>query len=43
MVAVSWRQAEEFELTVTVPPGCVADVVLPDGSAHEVPAGTHSF
>jgi len=42
-VAVAWRQAAEFELTVTVPPGCVADVVLPDGSAHEVDAGTHSF
>ena len=42
-VAVRWLQAAEFELSVTVPPGCVADVVLPDGSAHEVHEGTHTF
>ena len=30
--AVAWRLDEDLEVTVTVPPGCVADVVLPDGT-----------
>jgi alpha-L-rhamnosidase len=42
-ISVSWRQASSFELTVTVPEGCVADVVLPDGTAHEAGAGAHTF
>ncbi|MBI4944358.1 MAG: family 78 glycoside hydrolase catalytic domain [Actinobacteria bacterium] len=38
--AVSWRDGPSFEVTVTVPPGCVADVVLPDGTTHEAGPGT---
>ena len=36
-----WRGARTttFALTVTVPPGCIAEVVLPDGTADEVGAG----
>ena len=41
--AVSWRQGDTFELTVTVPPGCVADVVLPHGETHEIGPGVHTF
>ena len=40
LAAVSWTLSDGFEMTVTVPPGCVADVVLPDGTTHEVGPGT---
>ena len=30
-IAVSWTLGDSLELTVTVPPGCVAEVVLPQG------------
>lgn len=43
---VSWDLAgADFTLRVTVPAGCTATVVLPDGdeTAHEVGSGTHSF
>jgi alpha-L-rhamnosidase len=40
--AVAWRLAEDgrLEVTVTVPPGCSAEVLLPEGDAHEVGPGT---
>jgi alpha-L-rhamnosidase len=41
--AVSWTQGDTFAMTVTVPTGCVAHVVLPDGSEFEAGAGTHRF
>ncbi len=41
-IAVSWTLGESLELSVTVPPGCVAEVVLPQGS-FEVGPGTHRF
>ena len=41
-VAATWRVGgDTFELEVTVPPGCTADVVLPSGESSTVPAGTH--
>jgi alpha-L-rhamnosidase len=40
--SVAWERGERLEVTVTVPPGCVAEVVLPDG-ATEVGPGTHVF
>jgi alpha-L-rhamnosidase len=39
-IAVSWTLGDSLELSVTVPPGCVAGVVLPQGS-FEVGPGTH--
>jgi alpha-L-rhamnosidase len=41
--AVAWQQGSTFALTVTVPPGCTADVVLPSGAVTEVVAGIHTF
>ena len=41
-IAVSWTMGESLELSVTVPPGCVAEVVLPQGS-FEVGLGSHRF
>jgi alpha-L-rhamnosidase len=38
--AVVWRQGERFQATVTVPPGCAAEVLLPDGSRHDAGPGT---
>ena len=35
--------AETFELDVTVPPGTIAEVVLPDGSERTVVPGRHRF
>ena len=32
-----------FRLEVTVPDGVPADVVLPDGTVHQVVGGTHGF
>jgi alpha-L-rhamnosidase len=44
LAAVSWRLDVEaggrFEVTVTVPAGCSAEVVLPDGATHQVGPGT---
>lgn len=43
-IAVEWRTAEgAFTLDVTIPDGVPADVVLPDGTTHEVTGGTHTF
>jgi alpha-L-rhamnosidase len=43
-VAASWRVAgEAFELTVSVPPGCRAEVVLPSGETHGAGPGEHSW
>ncbi len=43
-VAATWRVGgDTFELEVTVPPGCTADVVLPSGESSTVPAGTHTW
>ncbi|WP_221633996.1 alpha-L-rhamnosidase [Nocardioides luti] len=47
-IEVAWSSAAApggsgISLHVTVPPGCTADVVLPDGTAYEVGGGTHSF
>jgi len=41
-IAASWTVGDSLELSVTVPPGCVAEVVLPQGS-FEVGPGTHRF
>jgi alpha-L-rhamnosidase len=40
----SWRiDGEVVHLTVTVPPGTSAEVVLPDGARHEQAAGTTTY
>ncbi|MGP0031607.1 MAG: family 78 glycoside hydrolase catalytic domain [Acidimicrobiales bacterium] len=40
----SWHTADGcLEATVTVPPGTMADVVLPDGTRHEQPPGTATY
>lgn len=42
--AVDWDATDAFRLTVTVPPGGSAEVVLPDGAGrHEVGPGTWTF
>jgi alpha-L-rhamnosidase len=42
--AVSWqRPGGVFEVTVTVPPGCTAEVVLPDGTRHEATPGVSYY
>jgi alpha-L-rhamnosidase len=39
-----WRLAGgDLELTVVVPPGTMADVVLPDGAHREFAAGRHAI
>ena len=41
---VAWElDSGEFRLDVTVPPNCRANVILPDDSSREVPAGRHAF
>ncbi|CUR59410.1 Alpha-L-rhamnosidase [metagenome] len=41
--AVSWSgTGERLEITVTVPPGCVAELVLPDGTTTELGPGRHT-
>jgi alpha-L-rhamnosidase len=41
-IECAWRiERDELELSVTVPPGTSAEVVLPDGAAQAVPPGTH--
>lgn len=37
------RDGSAFTVHVTVPPGCAADVVLPDGTGHEVGTGSHRW
>ncbi|MFC5747435.1 family 78 glycoside hydrolase catalytic domain [Actinomadura rugatobispora] len=40
----AWRIEDgAFSLTVTVPPGTTAEIVLPDGRRAEAAAGTHAF
>jgi len=42
--AVEWDATDGFRLTVTVPPGGSADVVLPGGGGtHDVGPGTWTF
>ncbi len=42
--AVAWeRHRRRFHLSVDVPSGSVADIVLPDGTARGVGPGSHSF
>ena len=33
----------QFQLVVSIPAGCSATVVMPDGATHEVAAGDHTF
>lgn len=43
-IEASWRiESGRFDLTVTVPPGSRADVVLPDGTSRETAPGTSTF
>ncbi len=42
-IAVAWDAADGFALTVDVPEGTTAEVVLPDGTEHELGAGRHSL
>jgi alpha-L-rhamnosidase len=42
--AVSWQRAGgALEVTVTVPPGCTAEVVLPGGTRHEATPGVSAY
>ena len=41
---MSWRlDGEVLEVKVTVPNGCVAEVVLPDGRTATLDGGSHSL
>ena len=42
-IFVAWDLADGFELTVHVPEGTTAEVVLPDGTEHELGAGRHTL
>jgi alpha-L-rhamnosidase len=43
-VEVSWRlTGEALDLSVTVPPGSTAEVVLPDGTVRTAPPGEHRW
>jgi alpha-L-rhamnosidase len=43
-VAASWElTGARLELSVTVPPGCTAEVVLPDGGSRHAGPGEHRF
>lgn len=43
-IEAAWQaDGPDLEQSVTVPPGTTAEVVLPDGSRREVPAGRHAF
>jgi alpha-L-rhamnosidase len=43
-VAVSWRlEGDELRVEVTVPDGCVAEMVLPGDTSRELGPGEHSF
>ncbi|MBM2621998.1 family 78 glycoside hydrolase catalytic domain [Actinoplanes sp. LDG1-06] len=42
--SVEWTLTDgSFVLKATVPPGCEAEVVLPDGDTHKAGPGTHHF
>ncbi|WP_433788557.1 alpha-L-rhamnosidase C-terminal domain-containing protein [Actinoplanes sp. CA-252034] len=42
--AVAWQRVDGWlDVTVTVPPGCVAEVLLPDGSRYEATPGVTSY
>lgn len=42
--ASAWRiDGSTFRVDVTVPMGAACEVILPDGTAHEVSSGTHTF
>ena len=42
--AVAWERAgDALAVEVTVPPGCVAEVILPDGTMREAGPGVHTF
>jgi alpha-L-rhamnosidase len=41
-IEVRWDQGAEFVLTVTVPPGCTAEAVLPDGTTLSLGPGRHT-
>jgi hypothetical protein len=43
-IVSEWKIEDgEFRLRVVIPEGCVARVVLPDGSSRLAPAGEHRF
>ena len=43
-LASSWKlDGTSFSLEVVVPLGTICEVVLPDGSTHEVGCGSYSF
>ena len=43
-IEASWRlAADRLDLSVTVPPGTSAEVVLPDGTTSDVGPGAHAF
>ena len=43
-IEVSWRLADgRLDLRLTVPPGTSAEVVLPDGTAHQAAPGRHTY
>ncbi|MFI7542314.1 family 78 glycoside hydrolase catalytic domain [Actinoplanes sp. NPDC049599] len=41
-IEVRWELAAEFVLTVTVPPGCTAETILPDGTTLSLGPGRHT-
>ncbi|MDR7255107.1 alpha-L-rhamnosidase [Nocardioides sp. BE266] len=43
LISVAWDASDGFSLEVTVPDGCVAEVVLPSGETYEVGSGSHTF
>ncbi|MEV8376066.1 family 78 glycoside hydrolase catalytic domain [Kribbella sp. NPDC056861] len=43
-IQISWRLVDdEFRLTVEVPPGCLAEIHLPDGERLQAPPGSHTL
>ena len=42
--AIGWRIGDDsFELTLTVPPSCMAEIIMPDGIVQRVSSGSHHF
>lgn len=41
-IEVRWDLNAEFVLKLTVPPGCTAEAILPDGTAHRLGPGRHT-